>query len=89
MAEMILQSSLSEDEMKQFKWFANYLDCAKDTQGIAILTDWTEFRSCDYKRIYGIMDKPSYIFDYRRILDPNDLQSIGFKVIQLGINSEI
>ena len=60
------------------------LNCITDTNVIAILTEWDEFKDYDWERIYKKMSKPAYIFDGRNILDREKLESIGFNYIGLG-----
>ena len=54
------------------------------TNIIAILTEWDEFKNYDWKKIYIKMNKPAYIYDGRNILDSEKLESIGFKYMRLG-----
>lgn len=51
---------------------------------IAILTEWDEFKTYDWKRIYNKMQKPAFIFDGRNLLDIKLLTEIGFKVKAIG-----
>jgi len=51
---------------------------------IAVLTEWDEFKSYDYARIFDQMLKPSFIFDGRRLLDKTALKEQGFKVYTIG-----
>lgn len=85
---MNLQRELSQTEQSNIKWFNDPLDCVKGVQGIAILTEWDEFKDYDYKRMYEAMEKPSYLFDYRRILNAEVMKNIGFNFVQLGINND-
>jgi hypothetical protein len=52
--------------------------------GIAILTEWDEFKKLDYERIYASMMKPAFVFDGRNILDHAKLRDIGYIVYALG-----
>ncbi|KAE8749279.1 hypothetical protein FOCC_FOCC003986 [Frankliniella occidentalis] len=54
------------------------------THAIVICTEWDEFISYDYERIYEGMMKPAYVFDGRKILDHKNLQKIGFIVQTIG-----
>merc|ERR1711871_308441 len=47
---------------------------------IAILTEWDEFKTLDYERIYKGMAKPAFVFDGRNIVDIEKLRDIGFEV---------
>jgi len=51
---------------------------------IAIMTEWDEFRSYDYKRIYNSMSKPAFLFDGRNIVNLEDIQKIGFEAYAIG-----
>lgn len=57
---------------------------AKDSHAIALLTEWAEYKGLDYKRIYDSMEKPSFIFDGRNLLDHKKLYDIGFNVFSIG-----
>ena len=52
---------------------------------IAVLTEWDEFKTYDWRRIYKNMQKPAFVFDGRNILDRKALETIGF--IYKGIGS--
>lgn len=60
------------------------LDCITNTNVIAILTEWDEFKDYDWIKIYNKMIKPAYIYDGRNILDKEKIESIGFNYIGLG-----
>jgi len=57
---------------------------AKGAHTIAILTEWDEFKTYDWQRIYDSMLKPASLFDGRNILDHKKLIEIGFKVTAIG-----
>lgn len=56
----------------------------KDAHAIAVLTEWDEFKTLDYEKIYEGMMKPAFVFDGRNILDHAKLRSIGYIVYALG-----
>jgi UDPglucose 6-dehydrogenase len=56
----------------------------KGCQAIAVITEWDLYRGLDYKRIYGQMMKPAFIFDGRNILDHMLCHEIGFNVYPVG-----
>ncbi|MBO7684725.1 MAG: nucleotide sugar dehydrogenase [Kiritimatiellae bacterium] len=57
---------------------------AKDADAVLVMTDWKEFASLDWKRIYRSMRKPSLVFDARNCLDRRALEETGFKVLNIG-----
>ena len=56
----------------------------KNSHAIAILTEWDEFKTYDWSKIYKNMLKPAFVFDGRNILDKNELEDIGFSVYSIG-----
>jgi UDPglucose 6-dehydrogenase len=59
-------------------------EAARDAHAVCILTEWDEFRSLDYIRMYDAMQKPAFVFDGRNIVDPEKLREIGFIVYSIG-----
>jgi len=60
------------------------IEAATNAHAIAVLTEWDEFKTFDYERMFGVMETPSFIFDGRNILDHEKLQKIGFRVYAIG-----
>lgn len=60
-----------------------YEACA-GAHAIAVLTEWDEFKTLDYSRIYDGMTKPAFVFDGRNILNLEALGAIGFRVHGIG-----
>ena len=59
-------------------------DACKDTHAIAVMTEWDEFITYDWNRIYDNMLKPAFVFDGRGILDSEALTAIGFNMYSIG-----
>ena len=57
---------------------------AEGAHALAVATDWAEYKTLDYKRIYDSMAKPAFIFDGRNCLDHKALFNIGFNVYPIG-----
>ena len=51
---------------------------------LAVITEWDTFKTQDFNEIYSQMEKPAFVFDGRKILDYNQLQSIGFTAYEIG-----
>ena len=78
---------INNDELKISEYVSvnnSPLDCVPNTNIIAILTEWDEFKEYDWKNIFKKMSKPAYIFDGRNILEKEKLESLGFNYIGLG-----
>jgi UDPglucose 6-dehydrogenase len=56
----------------------------RGAHAIAVCTEWDEYRTLDYKKIFSLMEKPAFIFDGRNILDHHKLFEIGFNVFPVG-----
>ena len=59
-------------------------EAAAGAHGVAVLTEWDEFRDVDFDQVYKNMFKPAYIFDGRDILDHTNLRKKGFDVYAIG-----
>jgi UDPglucose 6-dehydrogenase len=57
---------------------------AEGAHALAIMTDWSDFKSLDYQKIYDSMSKPAFVFDGRNCLDHRKLFEIGFNVFPIG-----
>tara|TARA_B100000508_G_scaffold141091_1_gene146337 strand:+ start:74073 stop:75473 length:1401 start_codon:yes stop_codon:yes gene_type:complete len=55
-----------------------------DSHAIAILTEWDEFTTYDWQKVYDEMYKPAFIFDGRGILNKGNLSELGFKLFAIG-----
>jgi UDPglucose 6-dehydrogenase len=60
-----------------------YEACEK-AHAIAILTEWDEFTTYDWQRIFDSMQKPAFVFDGRNILDADQMRAIGFVYNRIG-----
>lgn len=56
----------------------------QSAHAIAILTEWDEFKTYDWKKVYGNVLKPAFIFDGRNIVDKKQLTKTGFEVYNIG-----
>lgn len=59
-------------------------EACKNAHAIAILTEWDEFKTYDWEKIYNNMKKPAFLFDGRNILDIQQMRKIGFEVQSIG-----
>ena len=59
-------------------------EALEGTHALAVITEWDEFKTYDWQKIYDGMLKPAFIFDGRNILDQAMLESIGFTYKAIG-----
>lgn len=73
------------EENEQYLKVSNDPYQASDAaHAIALLTEWDQFKTLDYERIYEKMLKPAFVFDGRRLLDREQLKSLGFRMYTIG-----
>ena len=72
------------DAKGKIEYFEDPYEAVRGAHAIALVTDWKEFTSYDYERIFALMEKPAFLFDGRNILDHRSLYSLGFNVFPLG-----
>ena len=80
-----LESRKPEQNRKGVMAFEEAYAACKNAHAIAVLTEWDEFNTYDWQRIYEAMEKPAFVFDGRNILDRKKLTDIGF--VYQGIGS--
>jgi UDPglucose 6-dehydrogenase len=79
-----LESRSASENEKATKCFDNPYDACKDAHAIAILTEWDEFKTYDWQKIYDNMLKPAFVFDGRNLLDSSKMKEIGFIYQSIG-----
>ncbi|QDT13119.1 nucleotide sugar dehydrogenase [Planctomycetes bacterium K23_9] len=57
---------------------------ADDAHAIAVLTEWDEFKDCDFEAIRDSMKQPAFVFDGRNLLKHADLCDKGFTYFGIG-----
>jgi UDPglucose 6-dehydrogenase len=79
-----LESRPMEQNKARLAKAADAYEACNDAHAIAVLTEWDEFKTLDWERIYRVMKKPAFVFDGRLILDRAALSAIGFEVYSIG-----
>ncbi|KAF2299339.1 hypothetical protein GH714_031633 [Hevea brasiliensis] len=74
----------SPTTVKQVTVVWDAYEATKDAHGLCFLTEWDEFKTLDYKRIYDNMQKPAFVFDGRNVVNVDKLREIGFIVYSIG-----
>ncbi|TGD57131.1 UDP-glucose 6-dehydrogenase [Flavobacterium humi] len=78
---------LEKEDLQHIKVIANPYDGCKEAHAIAVLTEWDEFKTYDWQKIYDSMLKPAFVFDGRNILDKQQMKAIGFTYVAVGSSS--
>ena len=81
-----LKTRIPEENDQLLTFEEDPYEAAKGAHAIAIITEWDEFKTLDWQKIYKQMKKPAFVFDGRNILDHEELRKIGFEVWAVGKN---
>ena len=79
-----LESRSSDANNNYIQSFNNPYEACADAHAVAILTEWDEFKTYDWKKIYDSMLKPAFIFDGRNLLSAVEMRAIGFVYQSIG-----
>ena len=79
-----LDSRSEAENQKQLTAYQNPYEACNGAHAVAVLTEWDEFKSYDWQKIYEGMLKPAFVFDGRNILDQKALEQIGFVYRAIG-----
>ena len=71
-------------QSKNWDFFIDHEEAAKNSDAILILTEWEEYKNINWKKISNKMRKPSWIFDTRLIINEKDLLETDFNLWRIG-----
>ena len=81
------QKKRSTESYKAYSVDSAEAACTK-AHAFTVITEWDVFQTQDFEIIFNQMEKPAFVFDGRKILNHNQLQSIGFTTYEIGKASE-
>lgn len=70
-------------KFKTVKLFKNNYVALKNSDGLILVTEWSEFRRTDVAKMKQLM-KTKVVFDGRNIFNPKELKASGFKYYGIG-----
>ena len=76
-------SNYPEEQKARLHFVDNYYDALVDSDFLAILTEWTEFRTPDFAKVKATL-KESVIFDGRNLYDLEVMEKEGFYYNSIG-----
>jgi UDPglucose 6-dehydrogenase len=79
-----LETRSKEQNEKYISIETNAYEACKNAHAIAVLTEWDEFKTYDWQKIYDNMLKPAFVFDGRNLLNKTELEKIGFIYQAIG-----
>ncbi|WP_282056664.1 nucleotide sugar dehydrogenase [Maribacter luteus] len=79
-----LNTRSPEENRRLLKVVNDPSEAVEDAHAVAVLTEWDEFKTYDWKAIYDKMLKPAFVFDGRRLLDKEEMETLGFDYYKIG-----
>lgn len=79
-----LQTRTADENAENILSFENPYKACEGAHAVAVLTEWDEFVTYDWQKIYDAMQKPAFVFDGRNILNAAELEKIGFVYQAIG-----
>ncbi|MBD0725634.1 UDP-glucose 6-dehydrogenase [Flavobacterium sp. L1I52] len=79
-----LETRATSVNAERVQSFQNPYQACEGAHAVAVLTEWDEFVTYDWQKIYEAMQKPAFVFDGRNILDKTALEKIGFVYQAIG-----
>ena len=79
-----LNTRSPEENRRLLKVTNDPIEATSKAHAIAILTEWDEFKTYDWADIYKNMLKPAFVFDGRRLLDSETMNTLGFNYYKIG-----
>jgi UDPglucose 6-dehydrogenase len=67
----------------QITYCASSYETAIGADALAVLTEWSEFRSPDFEKVFSVM-KSRVVFDGRNVYDLNTMKSLGAQYESMG-----
>ena len=83
-----LNTRTSEENRAGLSAYQDPYEACKDAHAIAVLTEWDEFKTYDWQKLYDQMQKPAFLFDGRGLLNIEELEEIGFVCYKIGSGKE-
>lgn len=69
--------------LQNVEFVKDMYEAAKDSDALAIITEWEEFKNMDLKRIKNLLKQP-VIFDGRNIFEKEEVEKFGIKYFGVG-----
>jgi len=72
------------DPWKKIVMERDAYSAAYESHAVVVLTEWDEFKTLQWQRLFSLMVKPAFVFDGRNILNHEALHKLGFQVYGIG-----
>jgi len=66
----------------------NLEEIYEDANAVIILTEWNIYKNINWKMVDQKLRVPAWVFDTRRIIDPNQIKDCKFNFWQMGLGNQ-
>ena len=73
-------------DLEGITYCENKMKALENSDALVLLTEWSEFRSLDFKQIKSVMTNP-IMFDGRNQFDKNEMKKNNFEYFQIGVQN--
>lgn len=73
-----------EENRRLVKVVDDPYEACHQAHAVAVLTEWDEFKTYDWQKIYDNMYKPAFVFDGRNVLNRKELAEKGLVMYNIG-----
>ena len=80
---LFISDEIKPVEFENANWENDIYSVAKNSDCLVILTEWTEFKSMDLKKISDIMNKP-IIIDFRNLFSLDEMEKLKIEYHSIG-----
>ena len=79
-----LNTRSSKENSNALTYCSDPYNACIDSHAVAVVTEWDEFITYDWKKIFKSVMKPAKVFEGRNIFNVQELEKIGFKFYATG-----
>ena len=84
-ADLDYLNTRSEAENRRLvKVVSDPYEAMDDAHAVAVLTEWDEFKTYDWQKVYNGMKKPAFVFDGRNVIEDKVSRDEGFLYQGIG-----
>ena len=82
--ELITTNKQKRDLVSSWNFISDIGQCFVNADAVVILTEWEEYTKIDWEMASIKMRKPSWIFDSRSVIEPNEMIKLGINFWRIG-----
>ena len=81
---LITEKTILDRKDGTWCYMKNMFDVINGADAILVLTEWEEYTNIDWDKASSIMRRPSWVFDARSIIEPEDVKKAGIHFWRVG-----